>query len=76
MSLPAEEIIKLLTLAVQRAHDPMFSTPGGIAYQQGFAARPWSKSRCTQTRRTSPPHRSVRCEITSSQNLNHIAPDG
>lgn len=38
MSLPAEEIIKLLTLAVQRAHDPMFSTPGGIAYQQGFAA--------------------------------------
>lgn len=38
MSLPAEEIIKLLTLAVQRAHDPMFSTPGGVAYQQGFAA--------------------------------------
>ncbi|SHX96239.1 Uncharacterised protein [Mycobacteroides abscessus subsp. abscessus] len=39
MSLPPAEIIELLTLAVNRAHeDNVMAGPPWIAYQQGFAA--------------------------------------
>lgn len=39
MSLPPAEIIELLTLAVNRAHeDSVMVGPPWIAYQQGFAA--------------------------------------